>query len=54
MPAYIVKAVAIHPSIGDTIVWYCVMRTSDGVEMCRSVNEDHAETIAAALIAATP
>jgi len=50
MPAYIVKALNVT-TISGNVIWFCVIKTVDGTEICRSVVNEDADRIATLLIA---
>ena len=50
MPAYIVKEITVSTPSGN-IAWFCVINTSTGSEVCRSVSVVDADRICALLIA---
>lgn len=52
MPTYFVRSLSITSALGGDVVWYCVIRAADGVEICRTVTEDHATQLAALCVAA--
>ena len=53
MPTHFVKSISVASNTSSgSMIWYCVMRASDGSELCRCVTQSMADAICAIFITA--